>query len=285
MSNKKEFFITTGLSFLLFFLLAPFGGFYKIGDYTFGHGDLLIIASISYSLFTYWRLSLSPNKTRTVIAILFPLVIFLIPIHLINFDASFVSLPSGIFHFIGVGGGALSYFSQGKLRVIVLNTLMVAIGFYMYFSGYEKLLHWNSFGTLSGEVEIQAPVFKFEDADGHAYSNADFKNKTLVVDFWTTSCGVCFTKFPKLEKLYSKLKDRKDIVIVAVNIPLKGDTNEKAIEMIRKRGYSFEILFAEQKATNEGFEFNAYPTSFIIKDGKMITYKGEIENIPPLLGI
>jgi len=33
------------------------------------------------------------------------------------------------------------------------------------------------------------------------------KNKLIVLDFWTTTCGVCFKSFPDYEKIYLKYKD------------------------------------------------------------------------------
>lgn len=130
-----------------------------------------------------------------------------------------------------------------------------------------------------------APQFVLENAKGKVFSNADFKDKIIVIDFWTTSCGQCFKKFPIVETLNRKVKGRSDILIFSVNNQLRDDTKEKAVEMIRKRGYTFDVLFSDLELTNKQFNFNGYPMVFIIQNGERIIYRGSIDHVESVLNL
>ena len=54
---------------------------------------------------------------------------------------------------------------------------------------------------------------------------SDYRGKTVVLEFWATWCGPCLAKLPKLVKLYEKIKDNPDVVLLGISI----DHNEKAL--------------------------------------------------------
>ena len=99
-------------------------------------------------------------------------------------------------------------------------------------------------------------------------------NKIVVLDFWSTSCGICFKKFPDLEIEYQKYKGNKNVEIYSVNVPIEGDKFESTIKILDSIGYTFPKLYAksfQQIETN--LKFNTFPHLLIIKDGR-IRYDG-----------
>ena len=103
------------------------------------------------------------------------------------------------------------------------------------------------------------------------------KNKVIVLDFWSTSCGICFTKFPDLEATSDKYKNNKNVEIYAVNFPIRGDKFNKTIKILDSIGYKFPKLFAKSaKQIEDSLHFNTFPHLIIVKNGK-IRYEGMFE--------
>lgn len=97
-------------------------------------------------------------------------------------------------------------------------------------------------------------------------------NKIVLLEFWNSKCGICFKKFPDLEKLYLKYKRNKNVQIFSVNILLPSDNFEKVSQLVKD--YDFPIIYAVSE--NEIFSklnFNYVPYCIIIKNNK-IRYAG-----------
>lgn len=106
------------------------------------------------------------------------------------------------------------------------------------------------------------------------------KGKVIVLSFWHSRCAECFEEFKCLDALYKKFKLEDDVIIKAVNLPIKGDSttsiNKVIDKQIVKNEYSFPLAFA-----SEGFEkiasrfgFSSVPTIIVIDKKGKIRYKG-----------
>ncbi len=100
------------------------------------------------------------------------------------------------------------------------------------------------------------------------------KSKIVVLDFWSTNCGICFKKFPDLENIYAKYKNNNKVAIYAVHVPTKGDVFNKSIKLLDKYNYHFPKLYAKSlQQVEDSLKFNTFPHLMIIKNGK-IRYDG-----------
>lgn len=145
----------------------------------------------------------------------------------------------------------------------------------------ERLLHYENFKNFEGytmeQVDVSGTITKSDDT-----VQVRNKDQLILLDFWTTTCGVCFEKFPDLQKVYDEHKDDDRVAIYSVNVKVRRDTIPQLAEtMISERNYTFPVYFA-----NEGIDtqFNvwAYPTAILIKNDTIIG-RGGIENMSRIL--
>lgn len=70
------------------------------------------------------------------------------------------------------------------------------------------------------EAGHPAPDFDLEGVYGGNYHLDSFKNKSVLLVFWTTGCGICRHELPILDRLYYPAA-RNNVEIACINI---GDT-------------------------------------------------------------
>ncbi|HYK21273.1 MAG TPA: TlpA disulfide reductase family protein, partial [Pyrinomonadaceae bacterium] len=101
---------------------------------------------------------------------------------------------------------------------------------------------------------------------GRKWSHADLKGKVTLINFWATWCGPCRLELPYVEKLREQLKDRKDVLVLTVNI----DEEVGMVEPFMKENkYTFPVLLGQAYA--EGQRINSIPRNWIVSlDGKVM---------------
>ncbi len=98
------------------------------------------------------------------------------------------------------------------------------------------------------------------------------KNKVVVMDFWTTTCGVCYRLFPKIQELSDHYKNNKDVIIIAVNDG-KTDSISKFMKAKGVDKYTFPFMYDISKTLNSFLQIKAYPLTCIIDKKGNIRYK------------
>jgi thiol-disulfide isomerase/thioredoxin len=262
------------ISVIAVFALAPLGGYG-------GHSYKFSAAITLFFLITWYFLgkaATSKEKVWTVILLLLPPAALYLPIHLINFEDTLLSIPSSVAHFIGIGAGMLLSVSGKILRVgIITLTLLLCV--WTTSRGYDLWINKINFDTYTGSVSEILPQFTLSDSEGNAVTNKNFAAKLVVLDFWTTSCGICFKKFPLLQENAEAYKDHPIVEFYAVNIPVSRDTLGQGKSTMEELKYSFPNLFANGENVAKAFGVTFYPTVLIIKNGEEIIYRGNIEGV------
>lgn len=105
----------------------------------------------------------------------------------------------------------------------------------------------------------------------------------VIFDFWHTACGVCFTKFPVLQKKYGKYKNIEGIDFCTVNIHIKRDTLNQAVNILRRLQYSFPVMVVDDDTLLKKFKVSGVPITIIIKNGMYMVYRVDIEVVDILI--
>lgn len=81
----------------------------------------------------------------------------------------------------------------------------------------EKPAALKSLTTFSNPPA--APTVTFASPDGRSTSLADFKGRTVVVNFWATWCAPCIKEMPSLDRLAGSLpEDRFAVVAISQDV-------------------------------------------------------------------
>lgn len=107
---------------------------------------------------------------------------------------------------------------------------------------------------------IALPDVSLPDVDGNPVPLLSFRDRVLILNFWTTWCHYCERERAGLEALYKTYK-RDGLAILAVNM---GETTEQVRAYIIKHGLSFPHVMDPEARAEGAFGIQATPTNFLI---------------------
>lgn len=103
----------------------------------------------------------------------------------------------------------------------------------------EQLMAMSDF-PIVGEA---APDFTLPDLSGNEVPFANYAGKPLIINFWTTWCGVCLHELPLFEEFYERYGDQVNFLAVC-----SGTTPEEAKEVVEENNLTFPVLYDDGRA-------------------------------------
>jgi Uncharacterized protein SCO1/SenC/PrrC, involved in biogenesis of respiratory and photosynthetic systems len=129
--------------------------------------------------------------------------------------------------------------------------------------------------TVFGQTKKQAENFSATDLNGQKYSLNDFRGKVVLLTFWSTSCPICQSEIPNLNRLSQKY-DGKDVVFLALTM----ENETKVASFLKKKPFdfritpnSFDVLLKYADRDRDGNLNVGYPAYYIINQKGEIEYK------------
>jgi len=115
----------------------------------------------------------------------------------------------------------------------------------------------------------------FDATNNEYFSNIKFKNKLIILDFWSVGCGPCIKKIPNLNLLYEKNKDYVTLISINSDLKLKLEELQK---FIKNKGINYPVLVDSNQANlMKKFNVTGWPAYFLI-DSNGFFFKEPIEN-------
>lgn len=113
-----------------------------------------------------------------------------------------------------------------------------------------------------------APDFTLKDLNGKEYSLSQYRGKVVLLNFWVTWCPPCRVEMSELQKAYQKIRDKKEPVLLTVNI-------QEPIEVVKKfskeLGLTFPILTGATQGIAMSYRVDRFPVTFLIDpDGNIL---------------
>jgi peroxiredoxin len=142
---------------------------------------------------------------------------------------------------------------------------------------------YTAFAADSNEgakVGDKAPEFSLKDQNGKTVSLADFKGKTVVLEWFNQGCPyvVHHYKVKTMINTAAKYKDQ-DVVWLAINTTA-GKTADDTKASAESWGIPYPILSDTSSSVAQAYGAKSTPHMFVIdKDGTLV-YKGAINDDP-----
>jgi len=195
------------------------------------------------------------------------------------------SLPNLILDLLGIISGFLYLRLENPFRLLPFLISLIFASLFIFFQGWDYLAHYYNFGTFTGRINAYRLSQKVEgiDQQNAKITNELFENKIVLLDFWITTCGLCFRKFPQVQAAYDKYKNNPSVAIYTVNNPVEENKPNQVFEMIKEEGYSFPVVIPTDEHLAEKFGVKGYPTTFVINPNGQIVYKGDIDGAVKLV--
>lgn len=200
--------------------------------------------STSYFVLTAILLKKYENKLSSIGIIIALMLVFVdIPMRIVSFNSTLISLPDLLGRLIAIVS-AYIYVKQKRVMGKIITAVLV-FGFVIVFSvvGYHRYVYLLKYGTIKGKIEkvINQPVILQNDK-GENILLSDMRGKYIILDFWSSTCGICYRQFPTVQTVYDKYKTAPNVYFYSVFWEGKGETIKTGSDILTKKGYTFPVL-------------------------------------------
>lgn len=190
-------------------------------------------------------------------------------------DVGFVNFMSGI---MGVICGTLLA-SRTIPKTLSLSIALVCASIVVvYVASWHR--YWFNYifhDSFTGKTEQPfMPDWYVITESGDTLTCDDYNDKLVLLNFWSTNCGVCFREFPSLERLYRENNHHPGFLLQVVNLPLKRDSAGMAFDLIKKKNkYTFPVVVTDASMWDE-LQIDGVPLVIILNNNKLV-FRGTLE--------
>lgn len=110
-----------------------------------------------------------------------------------------------------------------------------------------------------------APDFELPDMDGNLVKLSSFRGKTVILNFWTITCGPCKDEIPALAELQKIVEKRSDVVLLTISTDDGPDDIKDRLAVLAGSERPFKVLFdPDLNVTKDKYGTELFPETWII---------------------
>jgi len=134
--------------------------------------------------------------------------------------------------------------------------------------------------TADTSLNQPAPDFQLRDMNGKTVSLADYKGKTLIIDFWATWCIPCRNSFPAVKMAVEKYRNDPNVKFLFIDTrETEAGYQKLAKKFLADNHYPFYTVFDEKSddgkmnAIFKKYVMPGIPTKYFIDRNGTIKYQ------------
>lgn len=169
-------------------------------------------------------------------------------------------------------------------NLLVLGGLFGAITAYTLYADFASSpQHQQETGKTENTIVSTAPDFSFTDfVSGEKHALYDFKNKTVVLNFWATWCTPCAVEFPQMLSLAKSL-EKDDVVFLFLSVDENEEDIARFLSKDRNKIHSENVIVArdaDKSVSQDLFQTTKFPETYLIGPNMDIHEKvvGAVDN-------
>lgn len=126
----------------------------------------------------------------------------------------------------------------------------------------------NNLNTSNNKARYKVEKFILKDQNNKKHDWDEYKDKVVILHFWSTDCVACKKELKELKKLYEHYnKNKEDVILLSVISPkLEHKSAKQVKKFIESKNISYPVLLDNTGEFFSKFEIVSYPNTFIIKD-------------------
>ncbi len=164
-----------------------------------------------------------------------------------------------------------------SVKIVSLSILIITAATVVAWSSSGALPRGGPFLPVTDFpiVGATAPAFSLPEISGDTLSLDAYHGRPVIINFWTTWCGVCVHELSLFEKFYEEYHDQVGFIAVC-----SGKTEQEAKELIEKNGVTFPVVYDNGRKVAGIYQpprprdtrrIIAFPfTVFVNKDGTVV---------------
>ena len=118
----------------------------------------------------------------------------------------------------------------------------------------------------SANAESRQPVaamdFTLPDLEGNPVRLADYRGKTVIIDFWATWCPPCIFQVPELNKFWAAHEAAGDVMVIGVAVDVEGA--EVVAPWAEEQSVGYRLVIGDEEVARD-FGALGFPTLVVVR--------------------
>ncbi|MCM8784009.1 MAG: TlpA family protein disulfide reductase [Candidatus Omnitrophica bacterium] len=158
--------------------------------------------------------------------------------------------------------------NKGWIILILFLVILGLSGWKLFHNATDRVNEEITNKTEASSSVLKAWEFSLPDVSGEVFSLKDFRDKVVLLTFWTSRCPYCIREIPILKKIHAKYGG-KDVEVLTVII---GEGKEIVNRIKKKEEIPYLILLDEYMEVSHLYKVIGVPTDIIIDREGNIKY-------------